>query len=340
MTTPTTDEVAHDYESLMNEADQLMEDLQLDEAPPLVIDGFSIDGDEFALDGPDDFEAKTDDPPAPSSSVIHPLQEGFLTGTTPPKTTNVPTNVASDATAGHFNSSPSLDQIKAQTSKFASSFASFAHKAASQVAAAAAAAPTSYGIPQTMNSSNIINYSNYGSPSFVMPSGSGAANVSGTAATQPMMPPGQLMPVELDNETKSRLIKEHVGDLLPGERVIMFLSNLLHVSDSTGFSFVANTSMNTNNGTVTSQEMWCCVMTYFRLVLFGTHQRAQQQDHQKQQSILPRPDWNPTCWPSPSVTHPHLLEIPLASMERVEKSVYSAGKPAHTTSLVGLVIFG
>lgn len=125
----------------------------------------------------------------------------------------------------------------------------------------------------------------------------------------------------MSQEEKTRLIKEHVGDLLPGERVIMFLANLLHVGDTSGTSFSAAQS---HDG-----SMWCCIMTYYRIVLFSTRPN-------KSMKIEPPPGWDPACWPdAPSVSH-RLLEMPLAAMDRVEKTVYQAGG----SSYMGIVITG
>jgi hypothetical protein len=125
---------------------------------------------------------------------------------------------------------------------------------------------------------------------------------------------------ELDKEQKAMLLKEHVGDLLPGERIIMFLSNLLHVSDTSGASFVASQSQ---DGT-----MWCCVMTYYRLFLFSTSKRSGK--------VEVPPGWDPHCWPDPPSSCTKLLEMPLASMDRVEKLVYQAAG----SSYMGLVVHG
>ena len=81
----------------------------------------------------------------------------------------------------------------------------------------------------------------------------------------------------LSQEEKTRLIKEHVGDLFPGERIIMFLANLLHVGDTSGTSFSAAQSQD--------GSMWCCIMTYYRIVLFSTRKATTK--------IEPPPGWDP-----------------------------------------------
>jgi hypothetical protein len=141
------------------------------------------------------------------------------------------------------------------------------------------------------------------------------------AATVPPTPPTiqqalsmqetAIVTVEMNNEQKAALIQAHVGNLLEGERVIMFLSPLLHVSDSGGGELVGN---------------WSCAMTYYRILLFSTSLSEKE--------AIPQ-EWNPHCWSLPET--PSLLQIPLASMDRVEKSVYTTSSN-HT--MMGLVIYG
>jgi len=110
---------------------------------------------------------------------------------------------------------------------------------------------------------------------------------------------------ELDADAKQTLIQTHVGDLIPGERVIMFLTNLLHVSDSSGFQ------NNNNNNTTTS--VWCCAMTYYRLLLFAIAHPPT--------SIEAPQDWNAAAWPTQPP--PSVLQLPLAALSSVEKSVFA-----------------
>jgi hypothetical protein len=89
----------------------------------------------------------------------------------------------------------------------------------------------------------------------------------------------------------------------------MFLSNLLHVGDTTGLNYLASQS--------SDSYMWCCAMSYYRLILFSTAPTETVE--------VPKPaEWNPACWPS-SPAAAKVIEIPLASMDRVEKTVYQAG---------------
>mmetsp|Transcript_4670 Transcript_4670/g.13054 ORF Transcript_4670/g.13054 Transcript_4670/m.13054 type:complete len:873 (-) Transcript_4670:49-2667(-) len=250
------------------------------------------------------------------------------------------------------------DAWKQQTSRFASAMANMAQRAAHQVATVAQQPPTSGGSAASFGSNSAV-VSGMGAPATTQPGVNGGVSgllpggkpILSTNATamimgqQPQPQPQQQPPgsaaamamqnaAALDNEQKAALIKSHVGDLLPGERIIMFVANLMHVSDSTGFSYTYAQQQPGSD----SDAIWCCAMTYYRLILFGTGKFTPP----------PRPaDWNPACWPSRPV---HVLQMPLASMERVEKSVFSASLAAapmgittntiSTTSLMGLQIVG
>jgi hypothetical protein len=329
MTTPN--DTPDPLKSLMDEAQLLMnemedavsdvnlEDQEVDEEAArelmdsIVIDGFAIDSDDEAEesvlvdkhDKKEESKEKTQQEAemtptaaAPSpNGLIHPLQEGLAVSTeqttkqtisedkNSPKSSSSASPLTSSAGASttavgppSSASSPSLDAFRSKTSQFATNIANFAQKAASQVAAA-------------------------------------------TTVPEPKMPVTSLhnIPtVELDNETKTQLIKTYIGDLLPGERVIMFLNNLLHVSDSS----LNDYSLKENDG------MWCCCMTYYRILLFCT---ASNQNEMTMPS-----SWNSSAW----FTHtkrPNLLQMPLGSMDRVEKSVYAT---TGNQTLMGLVIHG
>lgn len=225
--------------------------------------------------------ANTADKPRRSSLTMHPLQDEQV---------KVMSGAPSAAT---LPSAPSLADVKARATGFASSMASFAQKAAANVAAAANSAA------EDLNTAN----------------GGSLTNI-GSLPTSPQPLPSAL--VELDNDQKTALIAQHLGDLLPGERVIMFLSNLLHVSDSSGWDY---TSAAASNGT------WCCCMTFYRVVLFHTGTMSQLQ---------PQPsDWDDDCWPT--MPGRCMLQMPLGSMDRVEKSIYTTSQ---NTTLMGLVMYG
>ena len=262
------------FEAALSEAQELMDSL----APG-----------SFAIDS-DDEEATEE------VSLDHPLAEGFLSvqqSAPVAPLEQAPAPMSSTAAANAATGTPTistspanLDAWKQQTTRFASNIANMAQRAAHQATEAANFAATAVAASPAK-------------PVVLPP-----------PASQPMTSPAPPQPtVELDNEQKSALIQTHVGDLLPGERVIMFLTNLLHVSDSTGFS----------------SQNWCCAMTYFRILMFATHPEPSD----------PKPDnWHASCWPHQPP--PTLLQMPLCSMERVEKSVFTTGNPP--TTLLGLLL--
>jgi myotubularin-related protein 1/2 len=182
----------------------------------------------------------------------------------------------------HFNDAASqfmsttsvnMDAIKASTSKFASNLASMAQRAVT--------------LPPQQSTTTPFRGSHAATGMVQSPMSSLTTPSANVAAPELAPPP------ELDADQKAALIKTHFGDLLPGERILMFLSNLLHVSDSTN---------------VVLDPGWCCVVTFYRLILFATTPTS---------SSAPN-GWHKSCWPP---SPPTQLELPLACMERVEKSV-------------------
>ena len=223
---------------------------------------------------------------------------------------NSSNNVGDDggANAGALNgvpssAAPSMDGLKASTSRMASNLAHMAQRAVQNAVG---------GTTLDSAGSNITTAS-------ATATGTAGATFTGSASIH--SPPQQLLQPaastapatatamsalpELDAEAKMALIHTHVGDLIPGERVIMFLTNVSHVSDSSGFQ------------SSSSSQVWCCAMTYFRLLLFATHPA----------NLPSRPsDWNAAAWPHESP--PTVLQMPLASMDRVEKSVFTVSGTA------------
>jgi len=316
-------------QAALDEAQQLMNDLEgnVDVSTSSAdIAGFSIDSDEDEPlnDSADDLVHMNGDPKK-EAIAVHPLADDFLQVANPPEQAPSTLSTASSmsSTAPIINntnqnaatpvvSSPSIpapvnaapyDALKAQTSKFASNFIGMAQKAANQVATATGASS---------------------SPSHISPLATTTTTTTFSKEPLQVSLHNAVVPVELDNEQKATLIQTHVGDLLPGERVIMFLSNLLHVSDSTGFQY---------SHTAQPSVMWCCAMTYYRLILFGTHP-----------SIGPACPlgWNAACWPPTDDDQDALLQMPLASMDKVEKSVFTTatGTASNPTTLMGLLIHG
>jgi len=232
-----------------------------------------------------------------------------------------------------------MDTISKTTSMFASNLASMAQRGMAQVAAAAApvnpvnvmGAPGGMMQGHRMQSqttgmnqhwSNGMTKTTYSGTNTAPNSNSSDLGVGTGSNWNGANPAGS---PELDKEQKSNLLKKHVGDLLEGERVIMFMTNLLHVSDTSGLSFVASQHQG-GHGT-----MWCCVMTYYRLIFFSTADTDAGR-------IEPPAGWDSNCWQaaeSPS-TSIRLLKMPLASIDRVEKTVYQASG----SSYMGLVVHG
>lgn len=230
-----------------------------------------------------------------------------------------------------------MDTISKTTSLFASNLASMAQRGMEKVAAATTPVQpvnvmggpggmmqgqTTVQSPGTgMNQENT--FSNTATPPNSNPSGMGAGATANWNGTNPS---GY---AQLDKDQKANLLKKHVGDLFEGERVIMFLTNLLHVSDTSGLSFVASQQQYSAQGD--HGIMWCCVMTYYQLIFFSTNEDDTN-------NIEPPVGWDRNCWqtampPSMSI---RLLKMPLASMDRVEKTVYQVAG----SSYMGLVIHG
>jgi myotubularin-related protein 1/2 len=223
--------------------------------------------------------------PTPVQGGIHVNQ--YLPSSTP---------LFSDPLSHNFSSSaPSLDVLKASTSRFASNLANMAQRAANQVS-------TAVGTP-TGHSATVGGFM----PTNPIISTQQPLSYSSPAAQAAVANHQQQHVTELDSEQKTILVQSHVGDLIPGERIIMFLQNVQHVSDSTGFQY--NDS---------SAALWCCAMTFYRLILFSTHPIQ----------APPKPSsWNAACWPRNPQS---ILQIPLANVDKVEKSVFTA-----TTALSG-----
>ena len=256
--------------------------------------------------------------PSPSSAPLPPLNTstGQQQQQQQPPQAMAPLQQQQQQPASPHSSHPAAsaaDAFKQQTSRFAFNLANMAQRAANQMQSISVAgvSPSSgmnshppppqgaaaYGSGYTNGATYPATLSNQAA----LRTMSAGASMTTSASPQPQVaaPPAP----GLDKEQQAALIQTHVGDLLPGEKVIMFLSNLLHVSDSTGFSY---------SHTVQPSTLWCCVMTYYRLLLFGTHPSRPPSKPS---------DWHASCWPQTSVD---LLEIPLASMEKVEKSVFTA----------------
>jgi myotubularin-related protein 1/2 len=259
------------------------------------------------------------------SEDLHPLHDDFLSTaatitTTPlvpspatappdPSSCSISMNMSGASLASqqpiHSFSSPNMESLRQQTKTFATNLAGLAHRAASQVTTAVQTTTTTATTAPHASSSWSTPLSNTNasaavSSSFLGPLGMSTSSYA-TGTASPAMTPMVTTP-DLDSEQKETLVRTHVGPLIPGERIIMFL-HLLHVSDSTGLQYNANQH---------SGLLWCCAMTYYRIILFSTHPV----------SPPPRPPtWNYACWPQDSRS---ILQMPLADIEKVEKSVFTS----------------
>ncbi|KAL3926783.1 MAG: hypothetical protein SGBAC_013337, partial [Bacillariaceae sp.] len=296
-------------DDILKETENLMQDLDVDvstDSAAMVYQGFSIDSD-GEEDAPEDSNTNSK-----VDMVDHPLSDHLLSAPTAPDQTaqlQMMAQPGSNTIAGvrgtQEASNVTMDAFKQQTSRFAFNIASMAQRAAREVAAATNTVPMT-GTP--VQGAPVV-------PTQVTPhpAGSNQQNPSLTGDVQE----SQGNNAGFSAEQTQSLIKDHFGDLLPNERVIMFLPNLLHVSDTAGVSYFASNSSGTS--------MWCCVLTYYRIILFTTAG--------KQQLEMPPPaEWNPLCWPIASFLK--CLELPLGCIDRIEKAVYQAGG----SSYMGLML--
>ena len=235
-----------------------------------------------------------------------------------------------------------MDTISKTTSMFASNLASMAQRGMAQVAAATAPVQAvnvvgaSGGMTQGQPAqttgmerpwSNGVKNNSF-SNATTTPNSKSSEITNGTGASWTSAKPSGYP--QLDSDQKTRLLKQHVGDLFEGERIIMFLTNLLHVSDRSGLSFIASQQQQ-HSSLGGNGIMWCCVMTYYRLILFSTGNNDTNQ-------MEPPAGWDRNCWQTatPPSMSTQVLEMPLASMDRVEKTVYQTAG----SSYMGLVIYG
>jgi len=347
-------------QDLIDEAESLMATLDHETGQIFSID----DSDEEGGD-----KATVDDDPLSAAMTTkkstvedHPLSMTQLTTTTvpPPATTTMPTPLGTTTTTPstpmmtattttmdavtvgvtHFFSNETADQVKLQTSRFASGIASIAQRAANQVAAAAAPVHVANGpplqshsipssstttMPSSTSSSFLPSTTPYPGAQMQQQQQQAAANhrnpSSGAGGGGPGRPPNNFAKssVEMDKDQQESLVKEHIGDLLPGERVILFLGNLLHVGDTMGLSYLASQA--------SDAYMWCCAVSYYRLILFSTATSEMVE--------VTRPaEWNTLCWPTtPAATMS--IEIPLGSIDRVDKTVYQA----MGSSFMGIIVY-
>jgi len=197
---------------------------------------------------------------------------------------------------------PSTGNLATRTRELKTSFSSFASRAAEAVQDAARAAGvntagTTGAYPLATSTAVAMGRSTGGTVSSNAVTGAGGQGVLAVmgAGRRPRQSKQQVLghgnvnvkapsvtvtPVAssnagMDNAMKSAVIKSALGKLLPGERVIMFLSHLTHVSDTS----TPHTGVGTNEDLIGPTNVhttgyippmvWCCVMTFYRIALFS-----------------------------------------------------------------------
>lgn len=99
-----------------------------------------------------------------------------------------------------------------------------------------------------------------------------------------------------------KLLLSHIESLLPGERVIMFLSSVKKVSDSA-------------NPVPTPENCcWCCAMTFYRIILFPYEEKDVSGDTDTR---IRGGEWKEAELQQGASFR--LIQMPLGSMDRVEK---------------------
>ena len=307
MTTQGSQGAEHDtLEELFNEAETLMQNLDTGDGVEVVDESEGVGDSAFSIDSDDEEEAVREHGNKKVEIDDHPLSDEWLSAPDPQTTTTAPTNgdippVSGGGSTPTASTAATMDAFKQQTSRFASNLASMAQRAAREVAAATNPA-VPVGAPVQPYPGTPHRSSTQQTP---MSNGVNQTNVSDG-------------PESVDEQIQNQLIKEHFGDLMPGEKVEMFLSNLLHVGDTSGVSFAASQS----SGSI----MWCFLLTRYRIILFSTASEEQLE--------VPAPaGWSPLCWPE-STNSKKVLEMTLGSVDRIDKGVYQAAG----SSYMGLVI--
>lgn len=86
---------------------------------------------------------------------------------------------------------------------------------------------------------------------------------------------------EMNNAKKTAVVTSAIGSLLPGEQVIMFVSHLINVSDSsTPQTGIGCSGFHRNDK---NDLIWCYIMTFYRVIIFS----FRQSDFDNDRSIIP-----------------------------------------------------
>lgn len=154
----------------------------------------------------------------------------------------------------------------------------------------------------------------------------------------------------------SAVLNSAIGKLIPGERVIMFLSGLQNVKDSSspqsGFG-----SVNLHQKGQSSEEVWCCAMTFYRLIIFSYRKIDFAKDSSNRNTAIEEEEKITQWEKSASVSrqfqilnnvrsvnktnekYHQVVTMPLACIDRVEKSTNfsssSSGISFASSSIMG-----
>ena len=146
----------------------------------------------------------------------------------------------------------------------------------------------------------------------------------------------QAPPAPLDSAQTATWMAQHVEDvLMEGERVLMLFA-AGQVYDSGNQAPLMEAAAAAASSSPGSGVTWGCAVTYYRLLLFPIADSSNAQDSTSVTSPMngssgpmkhptDRPEsWNTACWPRlPSSSSRLLLQIPLASIDKVEKTVFA-----------------
>jgi hypothetical protein len=361
-----------DLQSAVDEARQLMDDIDLgDQTSMEVATSFTIDDDE---DADEDVPLNNTDHPLmmehPLAAVTanHPVEEGdpqkvpSTTASSPSRASSlglfhVEAAASSPSTSLHSTpfSDPAAELLKQQAQRIGNDAQRMALNVfnMAQRAAAQAVQHTTLSTNNTINNNNTYPSSTTTTTtghmmlpnSYAIPT-TATSPVSVTTSPNSNNNNNNNFSEELSQEQKKQRLQAAV-QLLQGEEVIMFLHPLWHVSDSTGASYQA----------IPNRLQLTCVMTFYRVLVFGYYEDPDEQQMAGDAATAcmdaSGTPWNTSCWPKHPNSSKILLQIPLSSIDRVDKSVFSTTAMMNTpvvttmttsnssnTSMMGLIIVG
>jgi len=298
-----------------------------------------------------------------TSNQSHPLLDLGTPGAATPNS-NASSSAATNAGGGGGGARQWLGGISSlnafdATSAAQTSFSAF-KVSANNIAAKASAAANSlnqhiqdiehtFVVPATATPGSNLNSNgsnNNSSGNLTAAGPKSAASFSSSASTSA----AATVAVAPNPETQHRLLTSALGGsaLLPGEKIIMFLSNVYNVADSqSSVSGVAgsrrrnrngnggNGGGNSSNAESEDAVVWCAAMTFYRVVLLSYRRDELQQqqppnggssssaagiDNAVQRAGLTR-QWQHHHSHTASSSQ-KVLQIPLACIDRVEKGMF------------------